>query len=119
MNTSSYKDLGQRIRILRQKQHLTQEQLAEKIDMSASFLGHIERGIRVASVETLVMICNVLDPNPGFLLAASLTCDASYTPTGLTPEIKEKLSTFLFLAYEVVMNTSYRSCSELRTCIQP
>lgn len=101
----NYEDLGRRIRALRQKQHLTQEQLAEKIDMSASFLGHIERGSRVASLETLVKICNVLDTNPGFLLAASLTCDTSYMPTELTPEAKEKLCTFLFLAHEVVMNT--------------
>ena len=100
----NYKDLGRRIRSLRQKQHLTQEQLAEKIDMSASFLGHIERGSRVASLETLVKLCNVLDTNPGFLLAASLTCDASYMPTGLTPEVKEQLCTLLFLAHEVVMN---------------
>lgn len=101
----NYKDLGRRIRTLRQKQQLTQEQLAEKIDMSTSFLGHIERGTRVASLETLVKICNVLDANPGFLLAASLTCDTAYTPTGLTPVAKEKLCTLLFLAHEVVMNT--------------
>lgn len=101
----NYKDLGRRIRSLRQKQHLTQEQLAEKIDMSASFLGHIERGSRVASLETLVKLCNVLDTNPGFLLAASLTCDTSYKPTGITPEVKEQLCTLLFLAHEVVMNT--------------
>ena len=101
----NYKDLGRRIRMLRQKQHMTQEQLAEKIDMSASFLGHIERGSRVASLETLVKICNVLDTNPGFLLAVSLTCYTAYTPTGLTPEVKEKLCTLLFLAHEVVVNT--------------
>ena len=100
----NYKDLGRRIRALRQKQHLTQEQLAEAIDMSASFLGHIERGSRVASLETLVKICNVLDTNPGYLLAASLTCDASYMPARLTPEVKEQLCTLLFLAHEVVMN---------------
>lgn len=101
----NYKDLGRRIRMLRQKQHMTQERLAEAIDMSSSFLGHIERGTRVASLETLVKICNVLDTNPGFLLAASLTCDTTYTPTGLTPEVKEKLCTLLFIAHEVVMNT--------------
>ena len=101
----NYKDLGRRIRMLRQKQHMTQERLAEAIDMSASFLGHIERGTRVSSLETLVKICNVLNANPGFLLAASLTCDTAHTPTGLTPEVKEKLCTLLFLAHEVVVNT--------------
>lgn len=101
----NYKDLGRRIRTLRQKKHLTQEQLAEKIDMSASFLGHIERGTHVANLDMLIKICNVLDTNPVFLLAASLTCDASYMPAGHSPEVKEKLCAFLFLAYEVVMNT--------------
>ena len=97
--------LGKRIAENRKHLKLTQEQLAEAIDMSSSFLGHIERGTRVSSLETLVKICNVLDTNPGFLLAASLTCDTTYTPTGLTSEVKEKLCTLLFLAHEVVMNT--------------
>ena len=101
----NYEDLGRRIRTLRQQQHLTQEQLAEALDISPSFLGHIERGTRIASLDTLVKLCNVLNTNPGFLLAASLTSDLSYMPTGLTPELKEKLCTFLFLAHEVVMNT--------------
>ena len=55
----NYKDLGRRIRMLRQKQHMTQERLAEEIDMSSSFLGHIERGTRIASLETLVKVCNL------------------------------------------------------------
>ena len=101
----NYKDLGRRIRMLRQKQHMTQERLAEAIDTSSSFLGQTARGTLVASLETQVKICHVLDPNPGFLLAASLTCDTTYTPTGLTPEVKEKLCTLLSLAHKVVMNT--------------
>ena len=102
--TYDYRAVGRRIRERRNELGLSREQLAEAIDMSASFLGHIERGSRVASLETLVKICNVLDTNPGFLLAASLTCDASYTPTGLTPKVKEQLCALLFLAHEVVMN---------------
>jgi len=49
-----YIDLGRRVKDLRRKQNLTQEALAEKLNMSASFLGHIERGTRIASLETLV-----------------------------------------------------------------
>ena len=46
-----YKDLGHRVRTLRRMRDLTQEELAEKLDISASFLGHIERGTRVASLD--------------------------------------------------------------------
>lgn len=48
-----YVALGQRIRSHRCALHLTQEELAERVGISASFLGHIERGSRVLSVETL------------------------------------------------------------------
>ena len=52
---------------------MTQEQLAEKLQLSTSFLGHIERGTRKASLETLIALCNALDVSPNYLLARSLT----------------------------------------------
>lgn len=66
-----YFDLGRRVKDLRRQQNMTQEELAEKIDVSASFLGHIERGTRIASLETLVKLCQALDTDPNYLLAAS------------------------------------------------
>ena len=45
-----YIDLGRRVKELRRKQSLTQEALAEKLDISTSFLGHIERGTRILRV---------------------------------------------------------------------
>ena len=64
-----YTMLGQRIRHYRQKLHLTQEQLAERAGVSASFLGHIERGSRAASLETVMQLCAALDVTPNDLLA--------------------------------------------------
>lgn len=55
-----YQGLGRRIRKQRKLMHLTQEALAEKAGISLSFLGHIERGTRKASIETLVNIANAL-----------------------------------------------------------
>lgn len=56
-----YKDMGRRIRALRKKQGITQAELALKCDISTSFMGHIERGSRIASLETLMAIANVFD----------------------------------------------------------
>ncbi len=72
----NYVSMGQHIRNARRKKHMTQEQLAEKIEMSASFLGHIERGSRAASLETLVAICNALSVSPSELLQDSLVNEA-------------------------------------------
>lgn len=41
-----YKALGRRIREERLKRNLTQEQLAEAIEISNSYMGQIERGER-------------------------------------------------------------------------
>lgn len=50
--TVNYQDLGLRVRDARKAKHLTQEQLAEKVGISSSFMGHIERGTRIASIDT-------------------------------------------------------------------
>ena len=63
-----YVQLGKRVRIRRQVLELTQEGLAEKIGVSTSFIGHIERGSRKISVETLYALCKALDTSADFLL---------------------------------------------------
>lgn len=97
-----YKDMGSRIRAVRRQQSLTQEHLAEKIGISASFLGHIERGTRVASLETLVALCNELNVAPEYLLRASLTSYDQRMPEGLSDQERMKLREFLQWAQETV-----------------
>ena len=75
MSTVDYKDLGKRIRELRRSSGLTQEVLAEKCGISASFLGHIERGTRKASLDTVVKLANALHVSPNILLQDSLDSD--------------------------------------------
>lgn len=67
-----YQGLGKRIRQQRILAQMTQEKLAEEAGISLSFLGHIERGTRKASLDTLVKICNVLKVSPQLLLQDSL-----------------------------------------------
>ena len=45
---------------MRIRRHMTQEKLAERANISLSFLGHIERGTRKLSVETLYHIAESL-----------------------------------------------------------
>lgn len=56
-----YKKLGNRIRERRKELRFTQEQLAENIEMSVAFVGHIERGTRKLSVDTLCKLCDALN----------------------------------------------------------
>lgn len=99
-----YKDLGSRVRQARRQMALTQEELAEKMGISASFLGHIERGSRVASLETLVSLCNVLKVTPEYLLSASLHSFDDSMPDGLSEDERAKLNEFLRLAQDTIRN---------------
>lgn len=63
-----YRLLGTRIRQERININMTQEALAEKANISASFMGQIERGDRKLSLETLVNIAKVLDVSIDYLV---------------------------------------------------
>ena len=62
------KQMGKRMRFARQMAELTQEQLAQKIGVSASYLGLIERGARRMNVEMLYDICVQLGVSADVLL---------------------------------------------------
>ncbi len=63
-----YAAMGQRIRQRRRELRLTQERLAEYADISAAFVGHLERGEKTPSVETLARLAEVLDVSLDFLV---------------------------------------------------
>ena len=67
-----YQALGRRIRIQRKLMNMRQDELAAKAGISTSFVGHIERGEKKLSIETLVNICNTLGVSPLQLLQDSL-----------------------------------------------
>ncbi len=67
-NTINYKEIGMRIRRQREKIGLTQEQLGESCDLSTSFIGHIERGSRKLSVESLYKLSSALHVSVDYLL---------------------------------------------------
>lgn len=69
---SIYRSLGMRIRQERKAKRMTQEMLSEAADISLSFVGHIERGTRKASIDTLARICNALNVSPDKLLRDSI-----------------------------------------------
>jgi transcriptional regulator with XRE-family HTH domain len=60
--------LGVNIRAERERQGLSQEQLAEAADMSQQYLSDIERGQRRVTVDIIEVISKSLGVRPGRLL---------------------------------------------------
>lgn len=68
----NYETLGQRIRKYRKQKKYTLEQLAERLDVSTTFIGQIERATGKPSLETLVKIANALEVSTDALLFEEL-----------------------------------------------
>lgn len=71
-NTIDYKAMGNRIRLARKSKKISQEQLAEICSLSAAHIGHIERGTRIPSLDTLFKISQSLDISLDYLMLDSL-----------------------------------------------
>ena len=78
-----YQQLGQTVTSHRKKKQITQERLAEHLNVSTTFISKIERGKTQISLERLVQICQYLEINPTDLLYGSRQ-DASYIRTELS-----------------------------------
>jgi len=63
-----YLAMGKRLRARRIELKLTQEELAELVDVSVSFVGHIERGEKKASLETIANLGNAMDISLDYLV---------------------------------------------------
>lgn len=59
--TSLRLHFGKRLRKLRRRKDLTQERLAEVLDVSVEFISNMERGINAPSFETLEKLSGALD----------------------------------------------------------
>lgn len=96
--------LGLRIKKRRKSLNMTQERLAETTNISISFLGHIERGSRKASIDTLVKIANALDISMDILLQESLTISAQVegkaAESELVMELRSLLDNYSYLGDE-------------------
>jgi transcriptional regulator with XRE-family HTH domain len=68
MNSMNQKAIGRRIKAAREKKGMTQEQLAEWVELSPMHVSVIERGVKLPKLETLINIANVLDVSADVLL---------------------------------------------------
>lgn len=61
-------DIGERLRSVRENMHMTREKFSEKIDITDSFLGQIERGERALSAKTLKKVAKYTGISADYLL---------------------------------------------------
>lgn len=83
------KDLGIRLRNLRNEANLTQEELAEKAEMSAVYLGEVERGKKVIGADKLINIIKALGVSADCVLCNELPSGEPYIFDEITERLKK------------------------------
>ena len=62
------RQIGHRIKEVRESRGYTQEQLAEKLNLSVQHVSVIERGVKSPRLDTFIRIANILEINADYLL---------------------------------------------------
>ncbi|MDE6591937.1 MAG: helix-turn-helix domain-containing protein [Oscillospiraceae bacterium] len=65
-------EMGSRIKAERKRQGISQERLAELINVSPHYIYEIERGIKAMSLETLINITRALKMSADYLIFGSM-----------------------------------------------
>ena len=81
--------LGERIRNARREKGLTQEQLSEKANIAAYYLGEIERGVKAPSLKVFIAISEALNVSADSLLRDFISSANVY----INNEISQQLDT--------------------------
>lgn len=69
--------IGSRIAQLRKEHNLTQEKLAEKLDISIKHCSAVERGLSSLSLEKLIDVSNLFDVSLDYLIKGNSASDNS------------------------------------------
>lgn len=73
--------IGKKIKDKRQQKNISQEKLAELVDVTPSYISNIESGNRIASLPTMLEIVKVLDLSLDYLLLENVTDDSDNIET--------------------------------------
>jgi len=70
--------MGDRIKTARKNRGLTQEALAEKVDVTLYYMGEIERGTKTPSLDLFIRLVEVLDVSADYLLRDTVSIGNVY-----------------------------------------
>ncbi len=81
-------ELGRKLRDARQKKGYTQHALAEIADIGNVYLGEIERGAKMPSLNIFVKLIEALDISADYILRDELTSGKEYIYDEITQKLK-------------------------------
>lgn len=102
MKTEDLKEIGVRIAERRKELKLTQEQTAERMNVSIQMISNIERGNKAIKIENLLKLCDILKTSTDYILTGKRT-DSDFN------NLADKLSQLTASDYQMIeMLVDYR-----------
>ena len=90
MKKIDYVAVGKRIKVARKNLRLTQDKLAERLDISNTYMSEIERGKSICSLETIVKFAKELNMSLDYLIFGISESNIDYGFKELLKEISEE-----------------------------
>lgn len=80
--------LGKKLRQARQAKGFTQQSLAEKVGIGNVYLGEIERGLKMPSLNSFIRIIEALDVSADSILRGELSSGREYIYDEITQKMR-------------------------------
>ena len=96
-NLINYRLIGRHIKAARKARRMTQEMLAEKMDVSLGYIGKIERGAKLINLARIAQICLILQVPIEDMIAGCVDKELDDIPVinALTQERVDAIHTLL------------------------
>lgn len=89
MNNYILEEIGKRISERRKLMRLTQEQLAEQMDVSIQMISNLERGVKAIRIDNLIRLSQTLNISTDYILTGKQTADDLVTLANQISQLEE------------------------------
>ena len=96
--------MGDRLRDARKRLNMTQEDLAERVDVTTFYIGEIECGAKTPSLDLFIKLIEVLDVSADYLLRDTVSTGNVYGDKRMARKL-ENLSPKQRAAIEAIIDT--------------
>ena len=84
-----YKLIGERIKRTRKSKGITQEVMAEKLNVSIGYVSQVERGVTKISLDLLAAISSILDCDIAGFISESAVNSSEYLESEIVSELRK------------------------------
>jgi transcriptional regulator with XRE-family HTH domain len=101
-----YKLIGERIKKVRKSREMTQESMAEKLNVSIGYVSQVERGITKISLDLLGAISSILDYDIALFISESATNSNAYLESEFKNEFGKLSKSKKRLVLEIIKSVN-------------